>query len=338
MRGEASSDVFKVWLYAAASVFLGAWMTPLFYNAGKALAEVASAKQTNGPLEWLAGICRAAEFPRFFEAALVVAAVVLFVPFMEWLRGGRGGEGRSPWSLRLPPGARVVDAGQPLRRNSRGSRQFATGFLLASGWFVLLAAALAAAGVFDWNAPAEGLSRVIVKSLGLALGLALFQEILFRGIAMGIFLRAMRPTAALGMSAVLFAAVHFIVPPPGLTVPDPEAAGVGFALLRKIGGQFLEPGVVLGVITPLLAIGCVLGYARWRTASLHLPVGLHAGWIFVTGVLAEISAGPSRPDAVIQVIAGRSLDQGLVALAGIVVAGVLAIHLTSDGHASDTPA
>ena len=121
-------------------------------------------------------------------------------------------------------------------------------------------------------------------------------------------------------------------------MPDPEAAGVGFALLRKIGGQFLEPGVVLGVITPLLAIGCVLGYARWRTASLHLPVGLHAGWIFVTGVLAEISAGPSRPDAVIQVIAGRSLDQGLVALAGIVVAGVLAIHLTSDGHASDTPA
>jgi hypothetical protein len=38
MRDEALSDVLKVWLYAAAVVLLGAWMSPLLYNAGKALA------------------------------------------------------------------------------------------------------------------------------------------------------------------------------------------------------------------------------------------------------------------------------------------------------------
>ena len=43
--------MFKVWLYAAASVLRGAWISPLFYNAGKALAEVSQFKQINGPLE-----------------------------------------------------------------------------------------------------------------------------------------------------------------------------------------------------------------------------------------------------------------------------------------------
>ena len=40
MRNDSRGDVIKVWLYAAASVALGAWMSPLLYNAGKALAEV----------------------------------------------------------------------------------------------------------------------------------------------------------------------------------------------------------------------------------------------------------------------------------------------------------
>ncbi len=75
---KASGDVLKLWLYAAASVLLGAWFAPLLYNAGKALAEVSSVKATNGPLQWLAGICRAAEFPAFFEASLLVAAAILF--------------------------------------------------------------------------------------------------------------------------------------------------------------------------------------------------------------------------------------------------------------------
>src|SRR5512137_2881398 len=57
MRNESLGDVLKVWLYAAASVLLGAWISPVLYNAGKALAEVSVCKVTNGPLEWLAKLC-----------------------------------------------------------------------------------------------------------------------------------------------------------------------------------------------------------------------------------------------------------------------------------------
>ena len=67
MRNEAHGDVLKVWLYAAASVWLGAWISPLLYNAGKALAEVSQGKTTNGPLEWLAAVCASGRIFRRFS-------------------------------------------------------------------------------------------------------------------------------------------------------------------------------------------------------------------------------------------------------------------------------
>jgi membrane protease YdiL (CAAX protease family) len=338
MRSEASSDVFKVWLYAAAVVLLGAWTAPLLYNAGKAIAEICATKQTNGPLEWLAGICQRTGFPGFFEASLAVFAVVLFLPFMRWLRGGQAGAGGNPWSFRLPENARARTAGQRLASNPRGTRQGVTGFLLVTALFLMIAGVMVLAGVFEWKSPGESVPKLVLRAFAAALGLAVLQEILFRGIAMGIFLRAMRPAAALGMSAVLFALVHFLNPPPGLHVADPDAAGVGFELLRKIAGQFSEPRVVLGTFTPLLALGGVLAYARWRTASLCLPIGLHAGWIFTNMILGGVTMAASRPDSILWVISGASPTQGLVPLAGILIAGVLSSYLTTPADDTDTPA
>ena len=317
MRSEASSQVFKVWLYAAGSVLLGTWTAPLLYNAGKALAEICATKQTNGPLEWLAGICQRTDFPGFFAASLVMCAVVLFLPFMQWLHGGRAAALANPWSFRLPENTKARTAGQCLAKNPRGLRQSVTGFLLVTALFLMIAGV----GIFEWKFPAESVVKFVLRAFATALGLAILQEILFRGIAMGIFLRAMRPAAALGMSAVLFAFVHFLNPLPGLHVADPDAAGTGFELLRKIAGQFSEPRIVLGTFTPLLALGGVLAYARWRTASLCLPMGLHAGWIFTNMILG-----------------GAALSQGLVPLAGILTAGVLANYLITPADDTDTPA
>ena len=207
MRNEASSQVLKVWLYAAASVVLGAWVSPLFYNAGKALAEVSSTKQTNVLLEWFAGLCRAADFPKFFVASLILVAVVLFLPFVEWLQGGRGRDGAAnrPWRMRLPDGARPMEGGQRLRKNPDALRHALRGFLVVTVLFLLIGGVLITAGVLEWRSPGGGILKMLAKTAAFAVGLAVLQEIVFRGIAMGIFLRAMRPAAALGMSAVLFA-------------------------------------------------------------------------------------------------------------------------------------
>ena len=331
MRSEATSDVLKVWLYAAASVLLGAWVAPLIYNMGKALAEVSSAKQTNGFLEGLAGICRRADFADFFLASLCAAAAFLFLPLISWLRGGRSSDAGLKKTLRVPE---CPASGQRLVRNPHGLRQAVTGFLLVTVLFLLLGGALISLGVLEWKHSGERLLKIVVYGGVVALGLAVFQEIVFRGIAMGIFLRAMRPAAALGLSAALFALVHFLNPPPGLHVIDPDAPGVGFELLRKIAGQFSDLRVVLGSLAPLLTLGIVLGYARWRTASLWLPVGLHAGWIFVNELLASVTLATS-PDSIMWVISGASLRQGLAPLTGIVLAGVLANYLTTNTHAAD---
>lgn len=338
MRDPALGDVLKLWLYAAASVLLGTWISPLFFNAGKALAEVSAAKQTNGPLEWLAGRCRMAEFPQFFEMAILVCAMILFFPFIEWLRGGRSAETGKVGSLRLPDGARKLTRGQRLQANPRGIPQAVTGFLGVSILFSLLGVALILAGIFEWKNPADSMFWIFIRVFCVSLVLALVQEILFRGIAMGIFLRAMRPVAALGLSTVLFAMAHLLHPTAGLGVPDPEAPGVGFELLRKILGQFSEPRFVFGTFAPLLALGGVLAYSRWRTASLWMPVGLHAGWIFVNGMLASVTVAAGHQNSMLWLLAGNSLHQGLVALAGILIAGALVIRLTIPADAPESPA
>lgn len=332
MRNESLGDVLKVWLYAAASVLLGAWISPLLYNAGKALAEVSVSKVTNGPLEWLAKLCREAEFPRFYEAGLLLAAVLLFFPWMEWIHARRGAaaEAGGPWRVRLPDGARVAVRGQRLEKNPRGKWHLCAGFLLAAGLLLSMGVALVPAGFLTIRHPGAGMIGLVLRSLVAALVMAAVMEVFFRGIVMGIFLRAMRPAAALGMSAAFFGLVLTVIPPAGVNVADPEAARPGFEMLRLLAIRFAEPGAVLGNFLPLLALGGVLGYARWRTASLWLPVGLHAGWWFSRNLLADL--GTAAP-----ALSHNWLLQGVVPLAAILIAGVLARFLTPNPAREDAP-
>lgn len=329
MRNEAHGDVLKVWLYAAASVWLGAWFSPLLYNAGKALAEVSQGKTTNGPLEWLAGICMRADFSAFFMASMMLAAVLLFFPWMEWLHARRGAALASgPWGLRLPDGARVSMLGQRLEKNPQGPWQLCAGFLLLAGLLLPMGIALVAAGWFKLGLPADvGLAAHLAGSLGLALATAWVAEVLFRGIVMGVFLRAMRPAAALGMSAAFFALMASLAPPAGMDVADPEARGVGFEMLRLLALRFADGTALLENFAPLLALGLVLSYARWRTASLWLPIGMHAGWLTAKSILngmvsVRTGSGPLLNAEIVQ--------HFLLPVAAILVTGALAHYLTAN--------
>lgn len=89
MRNETLGDVLNVRLHAAASVWLGAWVAPLRFNAGKALAEVSEGRTTNGFFEWLARHCRTAEFSVFIALVLsVIPPAGLNVPDPEEPRVG----------------------------------------------------------------------------------------------------------------------------------------------------------------------------------------------------------------------------------------------------------
>jgi len=325
MLGGSPGDILKIWFYAAASVLLGSWSAPLLYNAGKALAEVSQSKNTNGPLEWLARVCQRTDFPKFFEVSLLVAAGVLFLPFIEWLRSGHGGS-----LLKALPQRPPIDGRG--RRLMKSCRHAGIGFLVVTTLFLLLAGLLSLAGAIVWKNPGGSVFSFVWQGFAIALGLAVFQEILFRGFAMGIFLRSARPASAIAMAAVLFALVHFLHPPPGMNVVDPDASGVGFELLRAIAASFFQLHVFFGTFAPLLALGAVLAQARWSTASLGLPIGLHTGWIFVHGLLDDFTI---RGKSIFWGISDASLRQGILPLAGLIFIGYLIRLFTTRRDATD---
>ncbi|MEM9235941.1 MAG: CPBP family intramembrane glutamic endopeptidase, partial [Verrucomicrobiota bacterium] len=339
------SDVLKVFLYVAASLALGAALAPVVYNVGMGLAEVTEGKETNGLIEWLGRKAQDNKdnFPRFYDRALILSAFVLLFPLMAWMRMGRepGCHRDTPWSLRLPDSVVAMDRGQPLQRNPNGWYHVVMGFILAAGFLLVSGWLMIQAGMFMWRDAEESVNGVanpflmeidwkkaLRKAVPTAIVVSCIEEVLFRGVLFGIFLRAMKPAPAIASLSFLFAFVHFLEPPLGATVPDPEAANAGFVLLGQIFRNFADPGSVIGRFLVLAAVGVVLAMARWRTASLWLPIGLHAGWVFAFTLFKASTWPVSDLPEVARLLVGMSLLEGALPLMMVVMTGVVVAVLT----------
>ncbi|MBN8458583.1 MAG: CPBP family intramembrane metalloprotease [Verrucomicrobia bacterium] len=329
MRNEAIRDFVKVWLYLAATLALGAVVTPWVYNIGKALAEVTAGKQTNGVVEWLAVWCRKEGVEWFFKWSWIGSAVVLFPVWVMWLKVGPGGGGRrAPWSVRLPGGGARGDGGQELVLRRGDFRDGLKGAAVTMALVVLLGIALIQAGAFGWRGVGASAFSSLWKLLPVSLAMAVLQEVLFRGFALGVFLRTMRPGAAILAAALLYAVVGCLVPSPGLLVGNPEGSQVGFEVLAGQIVRLSDPWIIVGVLLPWLAFGGVLGFARWRTRSLWLPVGLHAGWLFANGMFLAVALPLNQPDPIARVLVGATLRDGLIPLLAVALAGIVLHFMT----------
>jgi membrane protease YdiL (CAAX protease family) len=319
MRNQAVRDVLKVWLYAVSFVLLGAWASPLVYDAGKALAEVSSSKPLNRPIRWVADLSREADFPDFYVVTLVLAALVMFLPFSDWVARRRG-RGLGKCVELLTPGV----MGNSLSANPNGVRQAVAGFCLMAGLLLCMAVIAVFTGNLGWEKPPGEFPGLLLKILFLAVAGAILQEILFRGWMMELFLRAVRPLVAAGLASLLFAVLHFLVSPAGLDVADPESSRAGFELLEQIVSRFGEARSFITCFLPMVLLGGVLAFTRLRTGSLWLPIGLHAGWNF--GILLTIGIEfSSTPDSLSlpSLLYGPTTSAGLVPLAAISLVGLI---------------
>jgi len=326
MRIRAFGDVLKVWLYASVVVALGAWLAPRLFNAGKALAEVTSTRTTNGALEWLGAACQKADFPQFFTASLLLVAAVLFFPWLRWLRPNRREAADSG------PATQETDRAEVTKRRplwweiTRGLWHGSAGFLLVAEVWLALAGGLVLTGIFRSHHPAGSWEAFALKGLASSFALAVLMEVFFRGLVMAVFLRAMRPAAAIIMNAVFFALALAVIAPTGVIIADPEHADAGFGMLRIMTGRMGAWQSACEILVPLLALGTVLAYARWRSAALWLPIGLHAGWLFAreaqTGLLDPIAGAP--------VLTELPWSPGCIPIITIVLAGVLAHRFTAN--------
>lgn len=242
----------KIFVYLGAVVFLAAVVSPPVYMLAQWGAE-------HGVIPALA------EFPffRFYSRIAQIAAMVLLIPAALWIRV------RSLSELGL-------------ERNPRRWKDLGFGLALA-----FIPVALLAAGYFFFEIyrPRDDVNSFkLIRIFFTASFVSVFEELFFRGLLLGLAVRVLGRVGGLSAVTIFFAVVHFIKPRAEFA-PDEVGWMSGFALLGSAFSHELGAEVLIWGMVTLLLIGWILGYACLKTRSLWLPIGLHAGWIFVQQTL-----------------------------------------------------
>ena len=296
--------IAKIALFLACVLLLGAVLAPLLYSSGKWLAGLlVSFKQTNTPvLGWLANKLTIHEFDSYYNRAFLIAALGLLWPFLKWMGISRDSLGLAKNPLKLA--------------------DTLMGLLIAGSSLAFMGLVLLQLGAFTAKPDADWQSILTQATLA-AIGASLMEEWVFRGIFLGVALRAAQSWKAIVFVAAFFSILHLIQAPdlnikdktarlelsalrkqnwPLLAanhaadpirndwITDPSVARFapskigptsGFAMTSEIFRRNAQPALFLSEFLTLFVIGLILAWARVRTASLWLPIGLHAGWIFM---------------------------------------------------------
>ncbi len=154
-------------------------------------------------------------------------------------------------------------------------------------WFGVGAAMLAAMAALQWvflapewaaGSGPERLARIAAGALATALVVGILEEAIFRGMVFRMFYTAVRSSAAVVLSALVFAAVHF----KGVSLDaDFEVRWwSGFAVAWQ---SFLAVYYTFEFFpfVNLFLAGAALNLLFLRTGGLMACVGLHAGWVVV---------------------------------------------------------
>ena len=240
-------SLLRLLAYPVAVVLLACVMSPPLYWAGNFLAEVGILKIVEG-----------FPFHRYFSRSVQISALLLLWPAFRWVGIHRLSE------LGIDP-------------NRRWRRDLVVGFLIAFLPVVALGAGYFLTGVYEVRPDWEGAK--FLRVAGTACAVSVVEEFLFRCVFLGLCLMAMGRVAAVSVSAVFFAVVHFLK-----TSKQPLEAPVtwlsGFEQLPLLFSS-APPWPLLGwAFLSLVLAGILLAAGTLRTRSLFLAIGLHAGWIF----------------------------------------------------------
>jgi membrane protease YdiL (CAAX protease family) len=151
---------------------------------------------------------------------------------------------------------------------------------------------MSALGLLDWTAAARwsagGLLELVLMRLLSALAVAFIEETFIRGAMLTAIERESGATAAVLLTAVLYAATHFFA---SFRIPaDQVSAWSGLTLLTGTLHSFAHPLSIADAFLCLAAVGVVLGMIRIITGNIAACIGLHAGWVWVMLVAHELSA------------------------------------------------
>jgi membrane protease YdiL (CAAX protease family) len=269
-------DAARLLAYFFATVLFGALAAPVLWWAAQAL-------MAQGHLTFLAD----KDFETFFHRALLLGALLFLWPLVR--------------SLKLS-GWRELG----LEGNRSRWRDVAAGVAIAAVPLLCLAGVLVQLGIYQMR-PSVAVGPIFERALS-AVVVPLIEEPLFRGLILGVLLRAGASFAAKLWTSAFFSILHFLKAPDGTSTEVTWTSG--FASIANAFHQFQQPLLVLGGFTTLFLLGWILAEARIRTRSLWLPIGLHGGWIFAAALFGKLA----RRQAEMLPWIGRNLLVGLAPL------------------------
>jgi len=280
---------FKLWSVYLAVVFLGgALLAPWLWHG----------------VQWLSGHLPVLEpvahkpFHRYVSRSMLLLALFGLVPLFRRL----GGASLSGFGLQRLPG---------------GAKRVAIGFCLGFAILGVVAALDVAIGTHHWGlgCPKSELGLRLLKALLTAAAVSFIEELLFRGALMGSLMRDGRVRTALLASSLLYAWVHFFA---RVQWQGAIEWNTGLKVLAGMCSGLVEADRLMPSFLNLVLAGTLLGYCYQMRGTLHLPIGLHAGWVFWLKAHGLVSV----PAAALATVDGRAprLDEGWAACLVLTVA------------------
>jgi uncharacterized protein len=309
LKSEAGAMV----LWLAAALFLAALFTPHLYEAGKTLAENAKTTDYPGWIESIAGSADRAKLDRYFSRCLLASALALLPFLIRRVRSIPKHDDHARYALRkMPWSNRFI--------------HLACGLLIGVVALGGLALILHFTGASAPNDKTFSFSKLLSKALAPALGAGIIEELLFRGLLLGLWLRACSMWSAWIGSSLMFSFVHFLKPPANTIIADATAWHSGFEILGSTLGHFADPTFFVTEFATLSLLGLILAYTRTRTYSLWFPIGIHAGLVFALKTFSLTQR--LNPDSPLHPwFIGSDLKSGILPLLALGICFALCITL-----------
>lgn len=290
------SVLYKIALYVLFVVVMGSLISVPLYQAGQWAIETDLLPQL-----------KRFRFPKYLNRGVLLAALVGLYPFLRSI-------GVS--NLR----------GLGLVKNIQWRRDLLAGFALGALGLALVASWMMVADRIAIKDPVLPLWFLSAAATAVAVGL--LEEFFFRGALFGVLLQHLSARVATLWLSLIFAVLHFIKPHHSVKRWEGEVEWwTGFEVLSYSFWQFSEPRLLVGGLLTLFMVGVVLAYVTWRTRSLFLAIGIHAGWVFV---LRLVQMGTTRT-APADWWVGHPLITGIVPFSLVTLTGaVLYFYLGRD--------
>ena len=321
------SDLTKVTLYFTLTILASAVISPWIYNAGMLLAEVGQSRALNPMLDWLANRCMGTPFASYYYNTVVITALALAGPFIMWckLSTQREKQPVKPWRVRLRKPTDSSQNGQALHRNVNALLHMGVGILITCSLMAISIVLIQLNGWLSFHQSTE-YGNIILKGLASAAIIALISECFFRGVLMGIFLRAMHPALAMIFISLSYAVICSLMPTGSEELANPDKADAGFRMVACMTQKLMSLETFIFSFMLLFCFGLVLSYARYRTASLWLPIGLHIGFVFSMSTLLQVTIPGPRSTQIPKLLTSADGSLGLLPFYLLIISAIL-IHI-----------